>query len=138
MIRVSWMRFQTAERRQQLRFLLAGAWNTFFGYVAFLLAYHLLGDSHASIPALVLGYVFALPQSYAVQRFMVFRSGDAWRAQFTRFALATTVIFVANLALLPLAITWFDTDPRVAQAVFIVLSTIVSYSAHKHFSFKHA
>ena len=133
---VSEMQFLTAERRQQLRFLLAGAWNTVFGYFAFLLAYQLLGGSYASVPALILGYAFALPQSYVVQRFLVFRSRSAWRAQFTRFALANTAIFVANLAMLPMAIKLFDTDPRIAQAVFVVLSTIISYLAHKHFSFR--
>ena len=130
------MQFLTVERRQQMRFLLAGAWNTAFGYLAFLLAYELLGGSYASVPALILGYAIALPQSYAVQRFAVFQSRSAWRAQFSRFALVNTSIFVANLVLLPIAIRLCDVDPRVAQAIFILLTTIISYLAHKHFSFK--
>lgn len=132
------MRALTAERRQQLRFLLAGAWNTLFGYLAFLLAYQLLGGASGSIPALLLGYALALPQSYAVQRFLVFRSRGAWLGQFSRFAFASLSVFAVNVAVLPAALALSDADPRVLQAIFILLSTIVSYLAHKHFSFKQA
>lgn len=128
----------TAERRQQLRFLLAGAWNTGFGYLAFLLAYRLVGGAFGSVPALLLGYTLALPQSYTVQRFLVFQSRGAWLAQFSRFAFASLSIFVVNVAVLPAAITLFDTDPRLVQAIFILSSTVVSYLAHKYFSFKQA
>ncbi len=128
----------TAERRQQLRFLLAGAWNTVFGYLAFLLAYRVLGGAYGSIPALLLGYTLALPQSYAVQRFLVFRSRGAWIAQFSRFAFSSLAIFVVNVAVLPAAIKLSATDPRLVQAIFVLSSTIVSYLAHKYFSFKQA
>lgn len=130
------MVFRVEERHQQLRFVLAGVWNTAFGYLAFLIAYAAIGGGLGSVPALLVGYAIALPQSYTVQRYLVFRSRSAWRGQFLRFATANTVVFVANLLLLPVVIALSQADPRIIQAFFVGFSTIASYLAHKHFSFK--
>lgn len=126
------------ERRRQLRFLLAGGWNTLFGYLAFLAAHAWLGDRAAGLAALVAAYLVALPHAYVVQRLFVFQSREAWRSQFARFAIANTAVFLANALVLPLAVRIFGWDARVAQALFVSISTVASYLVHKHFSFKQA
>lgn len=125
-----------AERARQLRFILAGLWNTLFGYLAFLLAFALIGSRHGELPSLVLGYLLALPQAYLVQRTLVFRAGGDWPSQFARFALTNTVVFACNLVALPLAVRVLGADPRIAQGVFIAIATVATYFAHKHYSFR--
>ncbi|WP_074862401.1 GtrA family protein [Lysobacter enzymogenes] len=113
-----------------------GAWNTVFGYLAFVATHLLFGHLWHPTVTVVVAYCLALPQSFLTQRLLVFRSvqGD-WRRQFLRFLASNSTIFAANLILLPLFLAFTHTSPLLGQALFIAASTIASYLVHKHYSF---
>lgn len=126
---------QQTVARTEFRFLVAGAWNTLFGYLAFLVVYAIAGEEvHIGI-VLSISYAISLVQAYLVQRLLVFRSTGAVRREFGRFALASLVIFLANLAALPVALHLTDISAPILQGGFVIVSTIASYLAHKHYSF---
>ncbi|BCT91847.1 hypothetical protein LYSHEL_08710 [Lysobacter helvus] len=119
---------------QRVRFLLVGGWNTAIGYLAFVLVHALAGARLGAIGTLFASYCLALPHSYLTQRLIVFRHVGRWYAQFPRFAFANTILFAANLVLLPL-LSRATGELLVAQAISIVLITCATYLVHKHFSF---
>lgn len=120
---------------ERIRFLAVGAWNTLAGYLIFVLSHGVIGERAGPLVTLIVSYLFAIPHSFVTQRFLVFRSKGAWGPQFLRFVLANSSIFGANLILLPLAVALTSTDARIVQATLVVLLTVASYLAHKHFSF---
>ena len=123
-------------RSEKHRFLVVGAWNTVFGYLAFVATHLLFGQAWHPTLTVVVAYCVALPQSFLTQRLLVFQGADGdWRRQFLRFLASNSAIFAANLILLPLFVAVTHTSPLFGQAVFIVGSTIASYLAHKHYSF---
>lgn len=125
-----------AERLQQMRFIAAGAWNTLFGYGAFLAAHAVMGASYDGLAALLIGYAIALPQAYVIQKWFVFRSSTAWGEQFKRFASVNTIVFAINAFVMPLAVRLTAADPRLVQGIFVAAVTLASYFSHKHFTFR--
>lgn len=122
-------------KSEKLRFLAIGGVNTVLGYGCFLLAYALMSPLAGSVAILVTAYAIALPVAFFNQRTFVFRSTGAWIPEFGRFLLANSTIFVINLVALPVCVKFFHGDPRVVQGVFVLVSTMASYFAHKYFSF---
>lgn len=119
----------------EARFLLAGAWNTLFGYLAFLAVYFVFRERMGPVWLLCIAYAISLVQAFAVQRVLVFRADGPLLRQFLRFVAANSLLFFANLAFLPWAIAASTLPPPVLQAVFVLASTLLSYFLHKHYSF---
>jgi len=120
---------------ERIRFLAVGSWNTLVGYLCFLLCYWLMGNRMGPFGTLVASYCFAIPHSYLTQRLLVFRSRGPWMTEFFRFLLANSTIFAANLILLPLIVKLTYIDERWVQAMLVVVLTVMSYLAHRHYSF---
>lgn len=122
-------------RRTETRFLIVGAWNTLFGYLAFLAVYA-LADGHLShAMVLTIAYAISVVQSFVMQRMFVFGTEGHPGRQLFRFVLVNTVIFVSNLIFLPLATRATGLPVPLVQAVFVFGSTVISYLAHKLYSF---
>lgn len=126
-----------AASRRDTRFVIAGAWNTLFGYLAFLGVYAAAHPRLGATGILCVSYLIALSQSFAIQRAWVFRSQGRVARELPRFVAANSLVFGANLAFLPIAIRVSDIPPPMLQGVFVVVSTVASYFLHKHFSFAH-
>lgn len=137
--------------RQEIRFLLAGAYNTGFGYLVFLFFYWTLGEILGATSCLFISYVPSLMSAYLVQKYFVFhpaawipggkplepaQPGHDGHSEFLRFATVNTSVLLINLLFLPLAIRYGGMKPPVAQALFLLLAVIGSYFAHRFFSFR--
>ena len=153
------------EIAQPLRFLLAGVWNTLFGYGCFVAAEAILALAIAA-PALradaavVVSNVFAVPMAFLVYKRFVFRTGgEAWRRELPRFFAVYAATFCANLFLLPSALILLPLDrvviagravlapmglapilnaARVGQILCLIVLAVASYVAHRSFSFRPA
>ncbi|MEO5559121.1 MAG: GtrA family protein [Dokdonella sp.] len=145
----------TLLNRREIRFLLAGAYNTVFGYLAFLLVYWTLAAMASAELCVAISYLPSLVNAYLVQKYFVFHPAG-WlsgivrprtppantkpsvgtAAEFVRFSIVNTSVLLINLAFLPLAISYGGMRPPMAQALFLVLAVTVSYFAHRTFSFR--
>lgn len=120
---------------QRVRFLIVGGWNTVIGYLIFVGMHILFGVYLGNAWVVVAAYAVALPLSFLMQKLFVFIGTGGWLRQFGRFVLANSAVFVANLLFLPLFVSATGIGALPSQALFVFVSTIVSYLAHKHFSF---
>jgi putative flippase GtrA len=118
---------------QKLRFLLVGGFNTVFAYVVFALLYLWLGR-HAL--ALTLQYAISINVSTILMRYYVFRGGASFWAEYARAVFVYLWMLALNQAFLYLVVDRLKTGALVAQAVYLIISTIVIYLLHKYFSFR--
>ena len=122
--------------REQIHYLAVGAWNTLFGYLNFAVLYYLL---HIVLPVaviLVISYVLSIANAYVCYRYIVFRSrGIVWK-ELPRFSSIYLVALAANLIVLPLALKTLPLNAYVIQALFTLAVVLLSYLAHKYFSFR--
>lgn len=120
---------------QRIRFLIVGAWNTIASYLIFVGVHISIGPKLGNVVVVAVAYALALPLSFFMQKLFVFPGDGAWLKQFSRFVVANSAVFMANLLFLPLFVKITGLGVLFSQAVFVLASTVISYFAHKHFSF---
>jgi putative flippase GtrA len=123
-------------RRQGLRYLVIGGWNTFFGYATFAALQILLGDEINYLILLTVATILAVLNAYVGYRLFVFRVKGRWLRDLGRFSLVYVVSFLVNLALLPLLVAVVGLPILVAQAILTASTVVMSFFAHRSFSFR--
>jgi len=121
---------------QQVRFLIAGAYNTVFGYLVFAVLYVSLGRRVGYLVVGMLAYLLSLVSAFAVHRYLVFRSTDSLPKTFLRFNLSQIVALGCGLVGLYILVEFAHFRPLLAQALVITMSVIVTYVLHNHYSFR--
>ena len=122
-------------RREQLLYLVVGAWNTFFGYAVWATMQYLLGDTLNYLVIVAIAWAIAVLNAYIGYRFVVFRSHGPVLSELPRFSLVYFFTLVANLALLPLALRVLPFSIYVDQALVLGVVIVGSYLGHKYYSF---
>jgi putative flippase GtrA len=123
-------------KTKELRYVLAGIWNTLFGYFTSLLIY----DSfHVFLHILFIGLmanIINISMSFLTYKFFVFRTKNHWLKEYLR-----SYIIYGGVALISLSILWFAVDYLkmpfwIAQALVMSLGVLISYIGHDRFTFK--
>jgi putative flippase GtrA len=124
-----------AERSRQARFVVVGIWNTVFAYAVWAALQVVLGDRLHYLAILVLAWPIAVLNAYLCQRRFVFRSTGSILTELPRFSAVYVITLAASLALLPVLLQILPFSIYVVQAGFTVIVVILSYLAHRSFSF---
>ena len=123
---------------ERVRFLIVGGVNTVIGYGLFAGIQLTAGQVIGYIGSLYIASVIATIIAFVLHRRFTFRvTGNVVR-DFLRFASVYVVSLAINTAVLPILVELVHLDPLIAQAVTIVITTLLSYTGHKLFSFRRA
>lgn len=120
----------------QSRFLVAGVWNTAFGYLTFAALYLFFSQSLHYLIIAVVAQAVAVTQAFVLHRRFVFGSAGNWKAEFLRYNLSVTGIFLFGLVGLSVCIEQFGFNPLLAQAAVTGVCVVVSYLLHRDYSFR--
>lgn len=131
-----WIRRLLAE--EKVRFVLVGGTNTVVGYGLFVVFELTIGRSLGYLVSLYLSYLIAVALAFVLHRRFTFRVSGTGNAllDFVRFAGVYVVTLLINTAALPLLVELVGLVPVVAQAIVVVVTTVVSYFGHRFFSFR--
>jgi len=123
---------------ERVRFVIVGGINTVLGYGLFVLFQLTVGDTIGYLGSLYASYVVAILVAFVLHRRFTFRVSGTGNVviDFLRFASVHVVALVINTIALPLLVEYAHLDPLVAQALIVVVTTLVSYFGHKLFSFR--
>jgi putative flippase GtrA len=119
-----------------IRFLVAGAWNTVFGYGVFIALSVLPLNLHYVI-VLIISNILGITNAYLCYKYFVFKTRGNHAREYARFYVIYGITFVINLLLLPVLVEVFKISPVIAQGFLIVVIIFGSYFGHKYFSFHH-
>lgn len=120
----------------RVRYLIAGCWNTLFGYASGLFLYY---GFDARIPVVLVGVianVLAISMAFFTYKVFVFRTRGNWLAEYLR-----AYVVYGGTAMLGILIIWLLVDGMacpfwIAQGLAIVLTVIFSYVLHSRFTFR--
>lgn len=129
---------------RKIRFLIVGAWNTFFGYgifFAFDTVFEAVFASRrlAYMSAIVVSNIIAVLNAYILHRRITFRSVSKGRLklmEFFRFCATYAFTMVLSIALMPVFVEMFSFSPKAAGLLVTLLCTFISYFSHARFSFQ--
>lgn len=126
-------------RDQRVAFLLVGGVNTAIGFGAFAVFQHFVGQ-HAGrygyMVTLALAHVFSVLCAFWLYRHVVFRVRGHVLRDLGRFESVYLSALGVNAALLPLFVEVAHLTPLLAQLGVLVVTTMISWFGHKHFSFR--
>lgn len=125
-------------RDERMRFLIVGAFNTVLGYGLFVLFEWLLDGERSYLVSLYLSYAIAIAVAFALHRRITFRvrGREGVLFSFVRFVGVYLVTLAINTVALPVLVEWVGLNPLLAQAIVVVVTTVISYLGHKFFSFR--
>jgi putative flippase GtrA len=122
---------------QRIRFLAVGGVNTVVGYGLFVL-FDTLVFRHVPfgyILSLVISYAIGICLAFVLYRRIVFKVHGRVLVDLIRFVGVYAVAIGINIVALPLLVEIVRLPPFIAQAIILVVTTLVSFFGHKRVSF---
>ena len=128
---------------QKLRFLLVGGFNTLFAYCLFSALYWLFTTFNywefdkifISNCALFLQYCITINLSFITMRYYVFQSHGNWKTELLKAWSVYIMLYLINAPTISFLI-WLGIHPLVAQALYLIFSTVTTFILHKYYSFR--
>ncbi|GAA1946082.1 GtrA family protein [Microbacterium deminutum] len=121
---------------RRVAFLMVGVVNTVVGFAWFALFDITIGRLWGYMVTLLFAHVASVLCAFVLYRRFVFRvRGHVW-IDLARFESVYLVALGINAVLLPLLVEFAHLEPIVAQALIVIVTTLVSYFGHSRFSFR--
>lgn len=126
--------------REGFRFLLVGGFNTVVGYGIFVLIELTFGSHTSYLLSLYVAYFIGTIIAFITHRRITFQisGGGEVMLDYFRFLGVSVVSLAVNTIALPLLVEVGHLTPIAAQAIVVVVTTLISYVGHKFFSFRRA
>jgi putative flippase GtrA len=127
-------------RDERVAFLIVGGINTVIGFGLYAaLTVWVFHDVYLGYTlSLVVSYAIAILVAFVLYRRFVFRVTGHVVRDFLRFIAVYAVSISINLVALPVLVELVGIPPILAQAIILVITTIVSFVGHRSFSFRRA
>ena len=122
-------------RDQRVAFLMVGAINTVVGFLAFAAFLGLLGE-RLYLAVLPCAHVVSVLIAFVLYRFVVFRVRGHLLADLWRFETVYLSALAANFVLLPLLVEIARLPVLLAQAMIMLVTSVLSWVGHKNYSFR--
>lgn len=123
-------------RDQRVAFLLVGAINTLVGIVAFAGFLVTVGQRWHYLAVLVCAHIVSVLIAFVLYRFVVFRVRGHVLSDLWRFETVYLSALGVNFVLLPVLVEIAHLPVLLAQALVMVVTSVMSWVAHKNYSFR--
>ncbi len=121
---------------KRVRYLLAGGWNTLFGYCVGVLFYYLLHNYLHTLVIIVLANILNISMSFLTYKIFVFKTRGNWLSEYVRCYVVYGNIAIVGMLLIWMMVDFFMVPFWIAQALILLITVIISYVAHARFTFK--
>ena len=127
--------FPRVVRDQRVAFLIVGGINTVVGFLCFAGFLVLVGKQRYLV-ALVCAHVVAVLIAFVLYRFAVFKVRGHVLADLWRFETVYLSALAVNFVVLPVLVELAHLPVLLAQALIVLVTSVMSWVGHKHFSFR--
>ena len=118
------------------RYLLVGIFNTVFGYALSLLVYHFLQNDLSIVVIGIMINVISITVAFLGYKLFVFKTSGNWLNEYLRCYVTYGLSAVLGIALIWLFVEQWGWIFWFSQGLIIILSTVISYFMHRHFTFR--
>jgi len=123
-------------KSQKFKYLVAGLWNTVFGYLIGGGVFTLLQDRLHIILIGVLANFASISMAFFTYKKFIFRTHGNWIAEYFRCYAVYGLSALISIFLLWITVDKFQMNIWLAQGLVIPLVFIISYFGHNSFTFK--
>lgn len=120
---------------RKIRYLLAGGWNTLFGYCLVVWLYAKLSSHLHIILISVLANVCAISMSFVTYKLLVFKTKGQWLSEYLR-----CYVVYGGTAVLGVLMLWVMVDGLgilfwIAQGICVLTGVLISFIGHERITF---
>ncbi len=119
---------------QKIRFLLVGGFNTLLAYALFVFFIDVCKWHYSFV--LIVQYIITINISIFTMRYYVFQSHGDLKREYTKAWSVYLFLFLLNYAYLFVSVSCLELPPIITQALYIIVSTILTFVLHKKYSFQ--
>ncbi len=121
---------------KRIRYVIVGAWNTLFSYIAFVILYYVTSSIKLHyMVVLILSQIVGLTNAYVCYKLFVFKTKGNVIHEYFRFYLVYGFSFLVNIVLIFLFVDVLYFNPVISQGVIASIVVLISYLGHNNFSF---
>lgn len=120
---------------QPVMFLLVGGWNTLFGVGLYAVAYFFLKERVNYFALLFFCNIVAITNAFIFYKLLVFKTKSDWLIEYLRFYGVYGAAMVLGMGLVALEVRVLHFHPVLANFTATIITVIISFVGHKHFSF---
>ncbi|QSF44669.1 GtrA family protein [Paenibacillus tianjinensis] len=118
---------------QTYRFIIVGILNTIVGFGVYAIYLHFINNNY--LQALITSHIIGVAHSYIWNNKWTFTMNKISFKSIVRFISVYAITFFVNLLLLSLFIDRIGTNKLIGQGLALFITTLVSYTGHKYWSF---
>ena len=130
------MKFTGYLNSQKIRYLLAGIWNTLFGYFLGVGVYVWIGHKIHIILISIFCNVIAISMAFLAYKLFVFRTPGEWIGEYLKMYLAYGFTAIIGILLTWVFVDLLDINIWITQAIVLIFLFIISFFLNKNFTFK--
>ncbi len=119
---------------QKFRFLLVGGFNTLLAYALFVFFIDICKWHYSLV--LIVQYIITINISIFTMRYYVFQSQGNLKREYTRAWSVYLFLLLLNYVYLFISVSYLELPPIIAQGIYIIVSTILTFVLHKKYSFQ--
>jgi putative flippase GtrA len=117
------------------RYLVAGVWNTTFGYGVFALLFACFAARVHYLLIAAVSNLAAISNAYLIHKIFVFQTKGDYLREYLRYYVVYGATALIGVALLALLVSGLSMNVYLAQGLVLCLGVVVSFTGHRRFSF---
>jgi putative flippase GtrA len=121
---------------RKVRYLLAGGWNTVFGYSTGVALYYAFSNYLHVIVIATLANIIAITMSFSTYKLFVFQTHGNWLHEYFRSYLVYGGMALVGIGLLWIMVDGLNIPFWLAQGLVILSTVVISYIGHSRFTFR--
>ena len=121
---------------QKTRYLIAGIWNTIFGYSCGLLVFYFFSDKTSLVIVGIISNIIGISMSFLTHKIFVFKTKGNWIGEYFRAFVVYGLSALLGIALLVIMVDGFGLKFWLAQGIVVLALIALSFLGHKYFTFK--
>jgi len=134
-VRTLLSKLQTTSLWQPAKYLVVGGWNTLFGMAAYAALYRWFGMHVHYLALLIPANVLAITNAFVCYKLLVFRTRGHWLREYFRCYVVYGSTMLLGAVLMVAFVEGLKLSPVLANCLCIPVTTVVSYLAHRTYSF---
>ena len=122
----------------KVKFIIAGLWNTLFGWLIGIILYYSLSSHLDLVYILILSNYIAITNAFLLQKYFVFCSNGPFWPEYFKMFVSYGLIAIVGSSILWSLVEIFGYSFLYSQTVVSAAMVIFGYIMSKHFTFNHA
>ena len=121
-------------KKQGIKYLITGCWNTLFGIAVYAGLIKLFGERYY-LPLVVLSNIISITNAYICYKIFVFKTKGNIFKEYVKCYTVYGVSMLCSIVLMYIFVDLFKINAIASNIVITLLLTIISFFGHKYFSF---